>query len=64
MSRNCNYVLPEPEYSLNNTFGGRIYQSDFSDEPGTRNMASRIFSDWRFDYQCLKNITIRMRKTC
>lgn len=56
-----NYVLPE-EDNTENTFGGRIYQSDFSDEPGSRNMASRIMSDWRFDRQCLKNIELRIKK--
>ena len=54
------YVLPKN--NIESTFGGRIYQSDFSDEPGSRNMANRIVSDWRFDLQCLKNIKGRMRK--
>lgn len=46
-----------------NTFGGIIYQSDFCDDfEGTRNIADRIMSDWRFDKQCKKNIEARDRK--
>lgn len=43
-----------------NTFGGIIYLSDYSVGYGkTRNIASRILSDWDFDRQCRKNETNR-----
>lgn len=39
-----------------NTFGGTIYLSDFdTDHCGSRNIASRIVSDWGFDQQCKQN---------
>lgn len=38
------------------TFGGVIFPSDFcTDYEGTRNIAGRIMSDWKFDAQCKKN---------
>lgn len=45
-------------YTLDNhnTYGGRLYIWDFcTDYEGSRNIASRIISDWRFDNQCKKN---------
>ena len=45
-----------------NTFGGEIFQSDFNTSyEGTRNIAARIASDWRFDEQCRKNYEQRER---
>ena len=45
-----------------NTYGGNIYQSDFCTVyEGTRNIAKRIVSDWKFDEQC-RNDT-KARKT-
>ena len=45
-----------------NTFGGNICASDFcTDYEGTRNIAERIASDWRFDEQCKKNYKQRER---
>lgn len=45
-----------------NTFGGTICQSDFcTDYEGTRHIADRIASDWRFNRRCQKNIEIRER---
>lgn len=45
-----------------NRFGGYIYPSDFvTDYDGSRNIADRIFSDWRFDESCRKNIAKRER---
>lgn len=39
-----------------NLCGGLIYPSDFETYyEGTRNMAERIASDWRFDELCRKN---------
>ena len=44
-------------------FGGIICDSDFcTDYKGTRNIANRIISDWKFDEQCRKNIKIRNKK--
>lgn len=45
-----------------NTYGGTIYQNDFcTDYEGTRNIASRIATDWKFDEMCRKNIEFRKR---
>lgn len=38
-----------------NTFGGRIYECDFDGYTSINSIASRIFSDWRFDRQCKLN---------
>lgn len=35
-----------------NTYGGLIFNTDYSDRPGTRNMAKRIASDISFDSYC------------
>lgn len=44
-------------------FSGIIYSSDFSTEyQGTKNMAARIMSDWRFDEECMKNSQNQERK--
>ena len=45
-----------------NTYGGRIYLSDFDTDHCQGYMAARIFSDWKFDEQCRKNIELRSRK--
>ena len=46
-----------------NTFGGEIFQFDFNTSyEGTRNIAERIASEWRFDEQCRKNIEAKTRK--
>lgn len=43
-------------YSDHSTFSGFIYSSDFNTEnPASRNIASRIISDWKFDAQCKTN---------
>lgn len=43
-------------------FGGTICASDFcTDYEGTRNIASRIASDWKFDERCRKNAENRDR---
>ena len=49
------------------TFGGRIYEYDFETEFAGNNktessLAGRIFSDWRFDEQCKKNLKNRKYK--
>ena len=41
-------------------FGGILYVSDFDTvHSGSRNMASRIAADWRFDEHCRKNEEVR-----
>lgn len=35
-----------------NTYSGMIYNTDFSDHPGTRNMAKRIATDVSFNNYC------------
>lgn len=51
-----NFILSENR----NTYGGYIFASDFcTDYEGTRNIAERIISDWRFDKQCKKNVETR-----
>lgn len=46
-----------------NEFGGEIFPSDFcTDYEGSRNIAERIISNWKFDEQCKKNIEARNRK--
>lgn len=45
------------------TYGGKIYNSDFDmNYVGTRNIASRIMSDWKFDRDCQENIKGRKTK--
>lgn len=46
------------------TFGGRIYAYDFETEfagnnKEESNIAKRIFTDWKFDEQCRKNLANR-----
>lgn len=52
------------KYNTNDrtSFGGLILPSDFETEyGGCRNIASRIFTDWKFDQQCYRNILLRER---
>lgn len=43
-----------------NTYGGVILASDYcTDYEGTRNIASRIAADFKFDQDCKKNIMSR-----
>lgn len=50
-------------YDHHNTFGGNIYASDFDmSYVGTRNIAGRIMSDWKFDRDCQENIKGRKTK--
>lgn len=49
-------------YADHTRFGGTICASDFyTDYEGTRNIASRIASDWKFDERCRKNALNRDR---
>lgn len=46
-----------------NTFGGVIYDSDFdTSHAGTRDIAGRIISAWRFDRNCQKNMKDKRTK--
>lgn len=45
-----------------NTFGGRIYSSDFNTAHCNGDTASKIFQDWRFDEQCRKNLESKDRE--
>lgn len=50
---NKTVTITPKNHKYQNTYGGLICQSDFcTDYVGTRNMANRITSDWRFDEQC------------
>lgn len=56
MRETRNYYTTSSNYTDHSIFGGIIYASDFcTDYEGTRNIASRIVSDWIFDEQCRKN---------
>lgn len=45
------------------TYGGKIYSSDFDmNYVGTRNIAGRIISDWKFDSDYRKNIKDKKTK--
>lgn len=48
----------------NNTFAGKIYESDFNTEypKWPESVASRIASDMKFDESCYKNALIRDSK--
>ena len=55
-----NYYTTPINFTDHTRFGGNICASDFcTDYKGTRNIASRIVSDWNFDAQCRKNIKSR-----
>lgn len=44
------------------TYGGAVNQSDFNTEyEGSRNIAERIVSDWKFDIQCYRNAKNRKK---
>lgn len=45
-----------------NTYGGRIYISDFDTSRTFGNTVSRIVEDMRFDEQCKKNCEERDKK--
>lgn len=56
------YTIPN-NCAEHTRFGGLICNYDFcTDYKETRNIASRITSDWKFDEQCKKNIKIRKGK--
>ena len=56
MRETRNYYIIPSNYTDHTRFGGTICASDFcTDYEGTRNIANRIVSDWKFDEQCRKN---------
>lgn len=62
MTNNKNYYTTSSNYADHTRFGGTICASDFcTDYEGTRNIASRIASDWKFDERCRKNAENRDR---
>lgn len=62
MRETRNYYTTSSNYADHTRFGGTICASDFcTDYEGTRNIASRIASDWKFDERCRKNAENRGR---
>lgn len=60
---NKTVTIESRNYKYQNTYRGNICSSDFcTDYEGTRNIAERIESDWKFDEQCKRNIFSRNRK--
>lgn len=54
---NKTVTITSKNHKYANTYGGNIYLSDFcTDYEETKNIASRIMSDWKFDEQCRKNL--------
>ena len=57
---NKTVTITSKNHKYSNTYGGIICQSDFcTDYMGTRNIAERIVSDWKFDIQCYRNLKNR-----
>lgn len=55
--------MKQTTYSKNhNTYGGRIYKSDFCTSESYGTMASRIAGDLRFDEHCRQNSLARDRR--
>lgn len=62
MRETRNYYTTPSNYADHTRFGGIIYASDFCTEyEETRNIASRIASDWKFDERCRENALNRDR---
>ena len=71
MKETRNYYTPN--YADHTRFGGRIYESDYesdyeTDYRGKDNVhgseiAKRIASDMKFDEECRKNLTNRLRNS-
>ena len=50
---NKTVTIASKNHKYANTYGGNIIQSDFcTDYEGTRNVADKIVSAWRFDRSC------------
>ena len=53
---NRTVTITSKNHKYANTYGGKIRISDFcTDYEGSRNIAERIESDWRFDRSCTRN---------
>lgn len=53
---NRTVTITSKNHKYKNTYGGNICVSDFyTDYEGSRNIAERIASDWRFDKACARN---------
>ena len=53
---NKTVTITSKNHKYQNTYGGNICISDFcTDYEGSRNVAERIESDWRFDRSCTRN---------
>ena len=53
---NKTVTITSKNHKYQNTYGGKIRVSDFyTDYDGSRNIAERIESDWRFDRSCTRN---------
>ena len=53
---NKTVTITSKNHKYANTYGGNICASDFcTDYEGSRNIAERIASDWRFDKACARN---------
>lgn len=56
---NRTVIITSKNHKYQNTYGGNICISDFcTDYEGSRNIAERIASDWRFDKACVRNRVI------
>lgn len=56
---NKTVTITPKNHKYANTYGGNICASDFcTDYEGSRNIAERIASDWRFDRACARNRVI------
>ena len=54
--------ITSKNHKYQNTYGGIIFQSDFSTSyEGTRNIAERIAKDLKFDKQCKENREINRK---
>ena len=53
---NKTVTIESKNYKYQETYGGAIHVSDFNTYyEGTRNIADKIVSDWKFDEQCKRN---------
>lgn len=60
---NRTVTITPKNHKYQNTYGGDIYISDFcTDYEGSRNIAERIESDWRFDMRNEKEMKKNLNK--
>ncbi len=59
---NKTVTITSKNHKYANIYGGNIYITDFNTSyDGTKKIASRIETDFKFDKQCMKNIKARTR---